>query len=53
MVQQAAPADDRRQTMKAAGQLAAIACISLGAAGGTYLIKGPPARTFICDPGHA
>lgn len=36
--------------MNAAGQLAAIAFISLGAAGGTYLIKGAPVRNYICDP---
>ncbi len=36
--------------MNAVGQLAAIACISLAAAAGTFWIKGPPARLFICDP---
>ena len=36
--------------MNAVGQLAAIFTISLAAAGGTYWIKGPPARTFVCDP---
>lgn len=36
--------------MNAPGQLAAIAIISLAAAGGTFWIKGPPARTFVCDP---
>ncbi len=36
--------------MKALGQLAAISFISLAAAGGTYWIKGPPSRTFVCDP---
>ena len=36
--------------MNTAGQLAAIVVISLGAAGGTFWIKGPPARMFICDP---
>ncbi len=32
------------------GQLALIAAISLAAAGGTFLIKGPPNRLFRCDP---
>lgn len=32
------------------GQLLAIGCISLAAAGGTYLLKGPPERGFVCDP---
>ena len=36
--------------MKAVSQLAAIAIISLAAAGGTFLLKGPPIRTFVCDP---
>lgn len=36
--------------MNAAGQLAAVALISLAAAGGTYLIKGAPVRGYICDP---
>lgn len=36
--------------MNALGQLAAILGISLAAAGGTYWIKGPPGRTFACDP---
>ncbi len=36
--------------MNAFGQLAAIALISLAAAGGTYWIKGPPQRTYVCDP---
>lgn len=36
--------------MNTAGQLAAVAFISLAAAGGTYWVKGPPARDFICDP---
>lgn len=36
--------------MNAAGQLAAIASISLAAAAGTFWIKGPPARAFVCDP---
>ena len=36
--------------MNATGQLAAIAFVSLAAAGGTFWLKGPPARTFVCDP---
>ena len=36
--------------MNAVGQLAAIAIISLAAAVGTFWIKGPPARTYVCDP---
>ena len=36
--------------MNAAGQLAAIAIISLAAAAGTFWIKGPPERLFVCDP---
>ncbi len=36
--------------MKAVGELLAIGFISLAAAGGTYLVKGPPLRTLICDP---
>lgn len=36
--------------MKTSGQLAAIAFIALAAAGGTYWIKGPPVRNFVCDP---
>lgn len=36
--------------MNAPGQLLAISFISLAAAGGTYLIKGPPGRAFVCDP---
>jgi rhodanese-related sulfurtransferase len=36
--------------MKAIGQLAVIAGISLAAAGGTYWIKGGPVRSFNCDP---
>ena len=37
--------------MSALGQLAAIVMIAATAAGGTFWIKGPPARTFVCDPG--
>ena len=36
--------------MNTLGQLAAIATISLATAAGTYWIKGPPARTYVCDP---
>lgn len=36
--------------MNGLGQLAAIVGISLAATGGTYWIKGPPARKFACDP---
>lgn len=36
--------------MNVVGQLASITCISLAAAGGTFWIKGPPVRTFVCDP---
>jgi rhodanese-related sulfurtransferase len=36
--------------MNALGQLSAIALISLTAAGGTFWIKGPPARKLTCDP---
>jgi hypothetical protein len=36
--------------MNALGQLGAIVGISLAAAGGTYWIKGAPARTLSCDP---
>lgn len=32
------------------GQLASITAISLAAAGGTYLVKGPPERLLQCDP---
>ena len=31
-------------------QLALIAAVSFAAAGGTFLIKGPPNRLFRCDP---
>ena len=31
-------------------QWVTIAAISLAAAGGTFWIKGPPERTFACDP---
>jgi rhodanese-related sulfurtransferase len=36
--------------MTGLGQLVAIACASMVAAGGTFLLKGPPQRMFICDP---
>ena len=36
--------------MNAICQLLAIGCISLAAAGATYLLKGPPERAFVCDP---
>ena len=36
--------------MNAVGQLAAIAIISLAAAAGTFWIKGPPVRIYVCDP---
>ncbi|MDP3848872.1 MAG: rhodanese-like domain-containing protein [Luteolibacter sp.] len=32
------------------GQLAVISIIALAAAGGTWWIKGPPARVLACDP---
>lgn len=35
--------------MNTLGQLAAIIAISFAAAAGTFLIKGPPIRTFMCD----
>jgi rhodanese-related sulfurtransferase len=31
-------------------QFATVGFIAAAAAGGTYLIKGPPARTVLCDP---
>ena len=36
--------------MNSWGQLAVIATVSLAAAGGTFLIKGPPSRLLSCDP---
>jgi rhodanese-related sulfurtransferase len=36
--------------MNALAQLATIAVMSLAAAGGTFLIKGPPQRALRCDP---
>jgi len=36
--------------MHAIAELVLIGAISAAAAGGTYLVKGPPGRTVICDP---
>jgi rhodanese-related sulfurtransferase len=36
--------------MNALTQAACIAAIALAAAGGTWLLKGPPARTLRCEP---
>lgn len=36
--------------MNAIGQWFVIACVSISAASATYFFKGPPARTFVCDP---
>ncbi len=36
--------------MNVFGQLAAISLVSAAAAGGTFLLKGPPARVLACDP---
>jgi rhodanese-related sulfurtransferase len=36
--------------MNALSQLVTIAAIALAAAGGTYVIKGPPQRALRCDP---
>lgn len=36
--------------MKPVAQLAVIAALSLAAAGGTWLVKGPPKRLLHCDP---
>lgn len=36
--------------MKSLGQLALIAALALAAAGGTWLVKGPPGRMLQCDP---
>jgi rhodanese-related sulfurtransferase len=36
--------------MNAVAQLAIITTIALAAAGGTFLIKGPPQRALRCDP---
>lgn len=36
--------------MNALAELGLVSLVALGAAGATYLIAGPPARTFQCDP---
>lgn len=36
--------------MNALAQLAVISTVALAAAGGTWMIKGPPIRTLVCDP---
>lgn len=36
--------------MNSVAQLVAIGAIAFSAAGGTYLIKGPPIRAVLCDP---
>jgi rhodanese-related sulfurtransferase len=36
--------------MNAAGQLAVLVFTVAAAASATYLAKGPPVRTFVCDP---
>jgi rhodanese-related sulfurtransferase len=36
--------------MNAMAQLATVAAIALAAAGGTFLVKGPPQRALRCDP---
>ena len=36
--------------MNAIAQLAAVSAFALAAAGGTWLVKGPPQRTLPCDP---
>ncbi|MCU0782183.1 MAG: rhodanese-like domain-containing protein, partial [Akkermansiaceae bacterium] len=36
--------------MHASAQLAVIAAMALAAAGGTWLVKGPPQRWLSCDP---
>src|SRR5262245_10565757 len=36
--------------MNATAQLAVIAGMAFAAAGGTYLVKGPPKRVLHCDP---
>ena len=38
--------------MNPLGQLAVISGIALAAAGGTYLVKGPPERLLRCDPAN-
>ena len=36
--------------MKQIAQLAAILTLALAAAGTTYWLKGPPVRSYLCDP---
>jgi rhodanese-related sulfurtransferase len=36
--------------MNAIGQLLVVTGISMAAAGGTYLLKGPPVRVIACNP---
>ncbi len=36
--------------MKPLVQASLIAAVSLAAAGATFLVKGPPVRTLVCDP---
>ena len=36
--------------MNPLGQAMVIATISFAAAGGTYWVKGPPVRAYVCDP---
>ncbi len=36
--------------MNAAGQLAVLVFTVAAAASATYLVKGPPQRTYVCDP---
>ncbi len=36
--------------MKALAQLVVISIVALAAAGATWLVKGPPQRTLVCDP---
>lgn len=36
--------------MRATGQVVAILVLALAAAGTTYWLKGPPARSYLCDP---
>jgi rhodanese-related sulfurtransferase len=36
--------------MNAIAELVVVAGVSLAAAAGTFVVKGPPARTFVCDP---
>ncbi|MEX1115758.1 MAG: hypothetical protein WEB53_10950, partial [Akkermansiaceae bacterium] len=36
--------------MNAILQLVAVGGLAFAAAGATYLVKGPPVRSFVCDP---